>query len=120
MKKIEAIVPTSKEKDIVDALQTIGIGGLTVTSGIGGLTITSGKGRGKGARNVQSGPGRYIERFNDVLTFFIVVDDSKVDEVVSLILDASHTGSSGDGKIFISTMDEVVDIATKQKGVKYI
>lgn len=111
MKKIEAIVLPSKEKDIVDALQK---------TGIGGLTITLGKGRGKGPRNVKPGLGRYIERYNDVLTLLIVVDDSKVDEIVSIIADASHTGSLGDGKIFISTIDEIVDITTKQKGVKYI
>ncbi|MDH3735646.1 MAG: P-II family nitrogen regulator [Nitrosopumilus sp.] len=111
MKKIEAIVLPSKEKDIVDALQK---------TGIGGLTITTGKGRGKGPRLVKPGVGRYIERYNDVLTFVIVVDDSKVDEIVSVITDVSHTGSLGDGKIFISTIDEIVDITTKQKGEKYI
>lgn len=111
MKKIEAIVLPSKEKDVVDALQK---------TGIGGLTITSGKGRGKGVRHVKPGLGRYIERYNDVLTFFIVVDDSEADKIVSIITEASHTGSSGDGKIFISTIDEVVDITTKQKGTKYI
>jgi len=111
MKKIEAIVLPSKEKDIVDALQK---------TGIGGLTITSGKGRGKGPRNIKPGPGRYIERYNEILKLLIVVDDSKVDEVVSIIADASHTGSLGDGKIFISTVDEIVDISTKQKGTKYI
>ena len=84
------------------------------------MTITSGKGRGKGRRNVKPGLGRYIERYNDVLTFVIVVDDSKVDEIVSIITDASHTGSLGDGKIFISTVDEIVDISTKEKGEKYI
>jgi len=110
MKKIEAIVIPSKEKDIVDALQK---------TGIGGLTILSGKGRGKGRRLVKPGLGRYIERYNDVLTFVVVVDDSKVD-VVSIITEASHTGSLGDGKIFISTIDEIVDIITKQKGEKYI
>lgn len=111
MKKIEAIVLPSKEKDVVDALQK---------TGIGGLTITSGKGRGKGVRHVKPGLGRYIERYNDVLTFFIVVDDSEADKIVSIITKVSHTGSSGDGKIFISTIDEVVDITTKQKGTKYI
>ena len=110
MKKIEAIVIPSKEKDIVDALQK---------TGIGGLTILSGKGRGKGRRLVKPGLGRYIERYNDVLTFVVVVDDSKVD-VVSIITEASHTGSLGDGKIFVSTIDEIVDITTKQKGEKYI
>lgn len=111
MKKIEAVVLASREKDILNALQK---------SGVGGLTVTPGKGRGKGPRNVQSGPGRYIERYNDVLTFFIVVEDSKVDEVVSAITEASHTGNLGDGKIFISTIDDVIDITTKQKGEEYI
>ncbi|PSJ17639.1 P-II family nitrogen regulator [Nitrosomonas supralitoralis] len=111
MKKIEAVVLASREKDILNALQK---------SGVGGLTVTPGKGRGKGPRNVQAGPGRYIERYNDVLTFFIVVEDSKVDEVVSAITEASHTGNLGDGKIFISTVDDVIDITTKQKGEMYI
>ena len=111
MKRIDAVILPSKEKDVVDALQK---------TGIGGLTITSGKGRGKGVRHVKPGLGRYIERYNDVLTFFIVVDDDKANEIISIITEASHTGSSGDGKIFISNIDEVVDITTKQKGTKYI
>ncbi len=43
-----------------------------------------------------------------------------LDEIVSIILDATHSGSPGDGKLFISTIDEVVDITAKQKGEKYI
>jgi len=111
MKKIEAIVLPSKEKDLIDALQK---------TEIGGLTVTSGRGRGKGVRKIKPGLGRYIDRFNDVLTFVIVVEDSMADEIVSIITDTAHTGSSGDGKIFISTIDEIVDIYTKQKGVEYI
>ena len=111
MKRIEAIVRPSKEKDIVDALQK---------TGIGGLTVTPGKGRGKGPRNIKPGLGRYIERYNDMLTFFIVVEDSRVDTIVSIIADAAHTGSPGDGKIFISSVDDIVDITTKQREEKYI
>lgn len=111
MKKIEAIILPSKEKDVVNALQK---------TKIGGLTITDSRGRGKGVRLIIPGLGRYIERYNNVLTLIIVVDDSKVDEIVSIISNAAHTGSSGDGKIFISTIDEIVDIATKQKDVKYL
>lgn len=111
MKKIEAVILPSKEKDVVDALQK---------TGIGGLTITSGKGRGKGIRKIKPGLGRYIERYNDVLTFFIVVEDSMTDEIVSTITNAAHTGSPGDGKIFVSKVDEIVDIYTKQKDEKYI
>ncbi len=111
MKKIEAVVLASREKNILDALRK---------SEIGGLTVIPGKGRGQGPRNVQPGPGRYIEKYNDVLIFCIVVEDSKVDEVVSAIIEASHTGNLGDGKIFISTVDDVIDITTKQKREKCI
>ncbi len=62
----------------------------------------------KGSRDAQPGLDRYIERYNDVLIFFIVVEDSKVNEVVSTITEASHTGNLGDGKIFISTIDDVL------------
>jgi len=111
MKRIEAIVLPSKEKEIIDALQG---------TEIGGLTVMSGRGRGKGVRKVKPGLGRYIERFNDILTFVIVVEDSMVDEVVAILTEVAHTGSSGDGKIFVSTIDEIVDIHTKQKGAEYI
>lgn len=111
MKRIEAIVLPSKEKEIIDALQD---------TEIGGLTVMSGRGRGKGVRKVKPGLGRYIERFNDVLTFVIVVEDSMVDEVVTILTEVAHTGSSGDGKIFVSTIDEIVDIHTKQKGTEYL
>ncbi len=111
MKKIEAIVLPSKETEIIDALQK---------TGIGGLTVTSARGRGKGVRKIKPGLGRYIDRFNDVLTFVIVVEDSMADEIVSIITEVAHTGSPGDGKIFVSTIDEIVDIYTKEKGVKYI
>ena len=111
MKRIEAVILPSKEKDLIDALRT---------TGIGGLTMTSGRGRGKGVRKIKPGLGAYIARWNDVVTFVIVVDDSMADEIVSIITDTAHTGSKGDGKIFISTIDEIVDIHTKQKGVEYI
>ncbi len=111
MKRIEAVILPSKEKDLIDALRI---------TGIGGLTMTNGRGRGKGVRKIKPGLGRYIERYNDVVIFVIVVDDSMVDEIVSIITDTAHTGSSGDGKIFVSTIDEIVDIHTKQKGVEYI
>ncbi len=50
----------------------------------------------------------------------IVVEDSKVDQVVSTISESAHTGTLGDGKIFISTIDEVIDITTKEKVEKNI
>ncbi len=111
MKRIEAIVLPSKEKEIIDALQK---------TQIDGLTITNSRGRGKGVRQITPGLGRYIQRYNDVLSIIIIIDDSKVNEIVSIITNAAHTGTSGDGKIFISTIDEVVDIATKQKGTQYL
>jgi len=74
MKRIEAVILPSKEKDLIDALRV---------TGIGGLTMTDGRGRGKGVRKIKPGLGRYIARYNDVVTFVIVVDDSMADEIVS-------------------------------------
>jgi len=54
------------------------------------------------------------------LEIVIVVEDSKVDQVVSTIADIAHTGSLGDGKIFVSTIDKVIDITSKEKVEKNI
>ncbi|MDC8437788.1 MAG: P-II family nitrogen regulator, partial [Candidatus Nitrosotenuis sp.] len=54
--------------------------------------------------------------YNNLVTIIPIVDESQVDHVVDAILDAANTGSNGDGKIFISTIDETVDIQTRRKG----
>ena len=111
MKKIEAVILAKHEQNVVDALRKLDLGGMSLFHGLG---------RGRGPREIKPGLGRYIERYNDILEIVIVVEDSKVDQVVSTIADSAHTGSLGDGKIFISTIDKVIDITTKEKVEKNI
>ncbi len=111
LKKIEAIILTKNEEKVIDALRKLDLGG---------MSLFIGKGRGRGPRKIKPGVGRYIERYNDILEIVIVVEDSKVDQVVSTIAESAHTGTLGDGKIFISTIDEVIDITTKEKVEKNI
>ena len=110
MKRIEAIVHSEKIPDLNEKLKEIGLKG---------CTITDGKGRGKGEKPVvQSGrgTGKYTSEFSARASLSTVVDDSEVDKVVKTILDAASTGSPGDGKIFISTVAEAIDIGTQKRG----
>ncbi len=111
MKKIEAIIHAKNEESVIDALRKIDFGG---------MSLFIGKGRGRGPRKIKPGVGRYIEKYNDILEIVIVVEDSKVDQVVSTITDNAHMGTLGDGKIFISKIDKVIDITTKEKIEKNI
>lgn len=106
MKKIEAMILAKNEESVVEALRKIDFGG---------MSLFIGKGRGRGPRKIKPGVGRYVERYNDILEIVIVVEDSKVDQVVSTITENAHMGTLGDGKIFISTIDKVIDISTKEK-----
>lgn len=111
VKKIEAVILHKHEKEVVDALRSLELGGFTVLYG---------KGRGRGPRRIKEGLGRYIEPFNEVDMIHVVVENSKVKSVVSVIANAAHTGSLGDGKIFISQVEDVLDITTLKKGQKYL
>ncbi len=111
MKKVEAVFLHKHEKEVVDALRTLELGG---------FTILPGKGRGRGPRKVKEGLGRYVEPFNEVDVVFIVVDDSKINSVVSAIANAAHTGSLGDGKIFVSPVEDILDITTLKKGEEFL
>ncbi len=110
MKRIEAFIKVDKLSLVVDALTNIGVGGLTVIKS---------QGRGSGARpevGGARGTAKYVAEYNTSNTIITVVDDSKVDSVISAITDAASTGTKGDGKIFVSSIDQSVDIATKEKG----
>ncbi len=111
MKKIEAVYNHKFEKEVLEALRALKLGG---------FTMFSGKGRGKGPRKVKEGLGRYVEPFNEIDMVFLVVEDAKVPPVVDAIAKATHTGGLGDGKIFVSKVDEVLDISTMKKGEKYL
>jgi nitrogen regulatory protein PII len=85
---------------------------------IGGFTYYDSKGRGLNPpAAVHSGRGTslYTPEFNPNLTIFTVVDDAIVDQVVNKILASTSTGLAGEGKIFISEIDQIIDIGTKSK-----
>jgi len=110
MKRIEAIIAAEKVIDLNEKLKNIGLGG---------CTIVDGKGRGKGEKPMiqdARGTGRYTSEFSARAILATVVNDSEVDKVVNTILDSVSTGSAGDGKIFISTVTDAVDIGTKKRG----
>ena len=110
MKRIEAFVQTDKTSLVVDAIKK---------NGAKGLTVFSGKGQGKGERPmVESSRGtrRQVAEYNDVDSIVTIVEESKADAIITSIINAAGTGSKGDGKIFVSTVDDVIDIGSKQKG----
>jgi nitrogen regulatory protein P-II 1 len=110
MKRIEAIVASEKVLAVNEALKN---------AGIGGCTILDAKGRGKGEKPVVEtgrGTGRYTSEFSVRSDIVVIVEDSDVDKVIKTIVDTVSTGSAGDGKIFISQINEAVDIGTKKRG----
>ena len=109
MKRIEAVIQSDKQKNVIDAL---------VAQGVGGVTITRSLGRGAGERPRIGGKKGEEIQYNAIDTIVTVVDESKVDSVISAILKSAYSGSKGDGKIFVSTVDDIIDIFTKEKGSK--
>jgi len=110
MKRIEAFIRDEKLSAVVEELKKIGVGGLTVTKS---------QGRGAGERpqlRVGRGTGTVTAEYNVTDSLITVVDDSKLEQTVSAIMNAATTGNKGDGKVFVTTVDESYDIATKQKG----
>ena len=104
MKKVEAIIRPFKLEDVKIALVNAGIVGMTVSE-------VRGFGRQKGQVERYRGSEFTVE-FLQKLKLEIVVDDDKVDTVVSAVQDAARTGEIGDGKIFLSTIDSVIRIRT--------
>ncbi len=110
MKRIEAFIRDEKLSSVVEELKKIGVGGLTVTKS---------QGRGAGERpqlRAGRGTGTITAEYNVTDSLITVVDDSKLEQAVSAIMNAATTGNKGDGKVFVTTVDESYDIATKQKG----
>ncbi|MDQ4016064.1 MAG: P-II family nitrogen regulator [Thermoproteota archaeon] len=110
MKRIEAIVPAARLESAFAALGELGLGG---------FTYYESKGRGQIPRpEIQSGRGTstYRPEFNVNATIVVVTKDSMVDKVTSAILDSTSSGLAGEGKIFVSDVDEVIDIGSKQRG----
>ncbi len=108
MKKIEAIIKPFKLDDVTDALQDIGVTGVTVTE-------AKGFGRQKGHTELYRG-AEYVVDFLPKIKLEVVVEDALLDKVIEAILSAAKTGRIGDGKIFISEVSEAIRIRTGETG----
>ncbi len=108
MKKIEAIIKPFKLEEVKDALNGIGISGMTVTE-------VRGFGRQKGHVDVYRGE-EYDVSFFPKMKIEVAVADGFADKVVSTIREKGKTGQIGDGKIFVSALEEIVRIRTGERG----
>ena len=108
MKKIEAIIKPFKLDDVKEALQEIGLQGMTVLD-------ARGFGRQKGHTELYRG-AEYVVDFLPKVKIELVVDDGLVDRAVEAITTAAHSGRIGDGKIFVSSIEDVVRIRTGERG----
>jgi nitrogen regulatory protein P-II 1 len=108
MKKIEAIIKPFKLEEVKDALGEIGVEGMTVTE-------VKGFGRQKGHTEIYRG-SEYTVDFLPKIKIEIVIADEKLDEAVEAIVKTAKTGKIGDGKVFVSTIDEAVRIRTEETG----
>jgi len=104
MKKIEAIIKPFKLDEVREALSEIGVTGLTVTE-------VKGFGRQKGHTELYRG-AEYVVDFLPKVKIEIVVSDAVVEGVIDAIVKAARTGKIGDGKIFVTAVDQVVRIRT--------
>lgn len=108
MKKIEAIIKPFKLDEVKDALNAIGILGMTVTE-------VKGFGRQKGHVEVYRGT-EYEVNFVPKIKIEVVVPDSIVDKALSTIMEKAKTGKIGDGKMFIFSLEDVIRIRTGERG----
>jgi nitrogen regulatory protein P-II 1 len=112
VKKIEAIIKPFKLDEVKDALDKIGVTGITITE-------AKGFGRQKGHTELYRG-AEYRVEFLPKVKVEILVDESKATAVVDAIIEAARTGRIGDGKIFVSPIDDAVRIRTGERGATAI
>jgi nitrogen regulatory protein P-II 1 len=108
MKQITAIVKPFKLEEVREALAEIGVSGLTVTE-------VKGFGRQKGHTELYRG-AEYVVDFLPKVKIEVVMEDALVERAIEAIQHAAHTGRIGDGKIFVSTIDEAIRIRTGERG----
>jgi nitrogen regulatory protein P-II 1 len=108
MKKIEAIVKPFKLDEVKEALQAVGIQGMTVTE-------VKGFGRQKGHTELYRG-AEYVVDFLPKIKIELVVGDELADKAVQAISEAANTGRIGDGKIFVLPVEEAIRIRTGERG----
>jgi nitrogen regulatory protein P-II 1 len=112
MKKIEAVIKPFKLDDVKDALHDAGVSGITVTE-------VKGFGRQKGHTELYRG-AEYVIDFLPKVKVEVVVEDSLADNVVDAIMNAARTGRIGDGKIFVSDVEQAIRIRTGDRGADAI
>ena len=108
MKKVEAIIKPFKLEEVKDALGEVGIEGMTVSE-------VKGFGRQKGHTEIYRG-SEYTVDFLPKIKVEMVLADRQVEAAVKAIVGAAKTGKIGDGKIFVSAVDEAIRIRTEEKG----
>ena len=108
MKKIEAIIKPFKLDEVKEALQDAGIQGLSVIE-------VKGFGSQKGHTELYRG-AEYIVDFLPKVKIEVVLDDDQVDEAIEAIIDAAKTDKIGDGKIFVSSIEQAIRIRTRESG----
>jgi nitrogen regulatory protein PII len=108
MKKIEAIIKPFKLEEVKEALAEVGVQGMTVTE-------VKGFGRQKGHTEIYRG-SEYTVDFLPKVKIEIVVDDAQAGSVAEAIVKSANTGKIGDGKVFISTVEEAIRIRTGETG----
>jgi nitrogen regulatory protein PII len=112
MKKIEAIIKPFRLEDVKEALGEIGITGMTVTE-------VKGFGRQKGHTEIYRG-SEYTVDFLPKVKLEIVLDDPQLEAAVAAIVKAAKTGKIGDGKVFVSSIEDAIRIRTEEKGDKAV
>jgi len=112
MKKIEAIIKPFKLDEVKEALQEVGLQGITVTE-------AKGFGRQKGHTELYRG-AEYVVDFLPKVKIEIVLGDDMVEKAIDAIRRAAQTGRIGDGKIFVSTVEEAIRIRTGESGIDAI
>ena len=108
MKKVEAIIKPFKLDDVKEALNEIGLQGMTISE-------VKGYGRQKGHKEVYRG-AEYVVDFIPKIKLEIVIEDGRVQAVVEKIQQAANTGKIGDGKIFVLPVEEAIRVRTGEKG----
>ena len=112
MKLVTAIIKPFKLDEVREALSAIGVQGITVTE-------VKGFGRQKGHTELYRG-AEYVVDFLPKVKIEVVMEDALVERAVEAIQHAAHTGRIGDGKIFVSTIDEAIRIRTGERGADAI
>lgn len=108
VKKVEAIIKPFKLEEVKEALAAVGVQGITVTE-------VKGFGRQKGHKEMYRG-AEYVVEFLPKVKVDVVIGDDKLREVIDAIVKAATTGRIGDGKIFVSPVDDAIRIRTGESG----